>query len=275
MQQYHDLLANVLRNGVLKPTRAKLLSTGRNVSAYSVFGAMYRYDLSVGFPMATTKKLPFKAIAAELAWFLRGDSNIQYLRDRGVTIWDEWADEKGDLGPVYGVQWRSWGNRGIDQIQNVLDDVRLVMSDPTASIGRRLMVSAWNVEDIKKMALPPCHCMVQFNVVQGFLDCLLYQRSADAFLGVPFNIASYALLTEMIAREVGLQVGDFIHAFGDLHIYENHVAQVEKQLEREPYDLPRLVFADDAPASIFDLTPEHMRLEGYRHHPHIPGEVAV
>ena len=275
MKQYHDLLQNVLQNGKLKPTRAKSPTTGRNVSAYSVFGSQYRYCLSDGFPIVTTKRLPFRTIATELAWFLRGESNIQYLRDNNVTIWDEWARADGELGPVYGVQWRTWGGRGVDQIQNLLDGVRMVMQDPTASVGRRLILSAWNVQDVPLMALPPCHCFVQFSVANGSLDCHLYQRSADAFLGVPFNIASYALLTEMIAREVGLRAGDFIHTFGDLHIYENHVEQVKLQLSRKPYDLPRLAFAADAPPGVLELEPRHMSVEGYRFHPHIPGEVAV
>src|SRR5579871_4607843 len=230
MNQYHDLLERILSDGVEKHDRT---GTG----TLSVFGHQMRFDLSAGFPLLTTKRLPLKAIVHELLWFLAGDTNIKYLHDHGVTIWDEWADANGDLGPVYGAQWRSWpapDGRSIDQISNVVD---MIKRNPDS---RRLIVSAWNPAEVDKMALPPCHCLFQFYVAKGKLSCQLYQRSADTFLGVPFNIASYALLTMMMAQVTGLKAGEFIHTFGDLHIYTNHLKQVEEQLKRQPYPLPRL-----------------------------------
>ncbi|GAB3604281.1 thymidylate synthase [Microbacterium aureliae] len=261
---YEDLLRDVLAHGTRKGDR-----TGTGTT--SAFGRQIRYDLSQGFPLITTKRVHFKSIAYELLWFLRGDSNVSWLREHGVTIWDEWADAAGELGPVYGVQWRSWptpdGGR-IDQIAQVVEQIR---ADPDS---RRLIVSAWNPADIPDMALAPCHALFQFYVADGRLSCQLYQRSADLFLGVPFNIASYALLTMMIAQQTGLEPGDFVWTGGDCHIYDNHREQVAEQLTREPYPLPTLTFAR-TPASIFDYAFEDFVLEDYRHHPAIRGAVAV
>ncbi|HET9654637.1 MAG TPA: thymidylate synthase [Kineosporiaceae bacterium] len=236
----------------------------------SVFGYQLRYPLDQGFPLVTTKRVHFKSIAVELLWFLRGDSNVAWLREQGVTIWDEWAREDGELGPVYGVQWRSWPTPEgghVDQICEVLGQLR---SNPDS---RRMIVSAWNVAELPKMALPPCHALFQFYVAQGRLSCQLYQRSADLFLGVPFNIASYSLLTHLIAQQVGLQVGDFIWTGGDVHVYDNHVEQVAEQLRREPYPFPRLRI-DQAP-SLFDYRYEDLHLEDYRSHPVLRAPVAV
>ena len=261
---YEDLLRDVLANGSHKSDRT---GTGTR----SVFGRQLRFDLADGFPLITTKRVHFKSIAYELLWFLRGESNVGWLRENGVTIWDEWADERGELGPVYGVQWRSWpaqdGSR-IDQIQQAIDTLR---SDPDS---RRIIVSAWNVADIPSMALAPCHAFFQFYVADGRLSCQLYQRSADMFLGVPFNIASYALLTQMIAQQVSLEPGEFVWTGGDVHIYDNHLDQVTEQLSREPFPAPTLRFAS-TPASIFDYRYEDFVVEDYQHHPAIRAAVAV
>ncbi|HKJ60506.1 MAG TPA: thymidylate synthase, partial [Hyphomicrobiales bacterium] len=237
----------------------------------SVFGYQMRFDLADGFPLLTTKKLHVKSIIHELLWFLSGDTNIAYLKENGVSIWDEWADENGDLGPVYGKQWRSWpapGGGSIDQIAQLIEGIK---RDP---YSRRHIVTAWNPAEIGEMALPPCHCLFQFHVAGGRLSCQLYQRSADIFLGVPFNIASYALLTMMVAQVTELEPGDFIHTFGDAHLYLNHLEQAERQLSREPLPLPRMIINPDV-ASIFDFVYDDFRLEGYEAHPHIKAEVAV
>jgi thymidylate synthase len=264
MRPYLDLLARVLKEGARKQDRT---GTG----TLSVFGHQMRFDLADGFPLVTTKKLHLKSIVYELLWFLAGDTNVKYLNDHGVRIWDEWADETGDLGPVYGRQWRSWpaaGGQTIDQIANVMAEIR---DNPDS---RRLMVTAWNPADVPKMALPPCHCLFQFYVAEGRLSCQLYQRSADLFLGVPFNIASYALLMQMAAQVSGLKPGTFIHTFGDAHLYLNHLDQAREQLSRAPRALPRMVLNPDV-ASIFDFDYSDFTLEGYDPHPHIKAEVAV
>ena len=261
---YEDLLRDVLATGTHKSDRT---GTGTR----SVFGRQLRFDLAEGFPLITTKRVHFKSIAYELLWFLRGEGNVGWLRENGVTIWDEWADENGELGPVYGVQWRSWpapDGSHIDQISQVIETLR---SDPDS---RRMIVSAWNVADIPSMALAPCHAFFQFYVADGKLSCQLYQRSADMFLGVPFNIASYALLTMMVAQQVGLEPGEFIWTGGDVHIYDNHVEQVTEQLSRDPFPAPRLRFAR-RPESIFDYTYEDFVVEDYQHHPAIRAAVAV
>lgn len=261
---YEDLLRTVLAEGVHKDDR-----TGTGTT--SVFGRQLRYDLSQGFPLITTKRVHFKSIAYELLWFLRGESNVRWLQENGVSIWDEWADERGELGPVYGVQWRSWptaDGSSIDQIAQVIEQIR------TNPDSRRLIVSAWNPADIPDMALAPCHALFQFYVADGRLSCQLYQRSADMFLGVPFNIASYALLTVMIAQQTGLEPGEFVWTGGDCHIYDNHVEQVREQLSREPYPLPTLRIGR-TPASIFDYRFEDFVIEDYQHHPAIRGAVAV
>jgi len=261
--QYEDLLRLVMSQGVAKSDRT---GTGTR----SVFGHQLRYPLEAGFPLVTTKRVHFRSVAVELLWFLRGDSNIAYLHENGVTIWDEWADADGELGPVYGVQWRSWptpDGRHIDQISDVLGQLR------TNPDSRRLVVSAWNVAELGKMALPPCHAMFQFYVADGRLSCQLYQRSADLFLGVPFNLASYALLTHLVAQQAGLGVGDFIWTGGDCHIYDNHVEQVTEQLTRAPHAFPRLVV--DPAASLFDYRYEDLHVEGYRHHPVLKAPIAV
>ena len=262
--QYETFLRHVYENGVAKTDR-----TG--VGTRSVFGYQMRFDLSEGFPLVTTKKLHLRSIIHELLWFLSGSSNIGYLHDNGVTIWDEWADENGDLGPVYGVQWRSWpaaDGRHIDQIANLMRDIR---SNPDS---RRLLVCAWNVGEVDKMALPPCHCLFQFYVADGKLSCQLYQRSCDIFLGVPFNIASYALLTHMIAQQSDLAPGEFIWTGGDCHIYNNHFEQVETQLSREPRPYPRLVI-HRRPESIFDYRFEDFEIADYDPWPHIKAPIAV
>ena len=264
MRQYLDLMDRVLKTGVEKHDRT---GTG----TLSLFGHQMRFDLAEGFPLVTTKKLFAKAIIYELLWFLRGDTNVRWLQERGVSIWDEWADESGELGPVYGRQWRSWpdGNGGtIDQIENVVNDIR---SNPDS---RRLLVTAWNPADVPKMALPPCHCLFQFYVANGRLSCQLYQRSADIFLGVPFNIASYALLTLMVAQVTGLEPGEFIHTLGDAHLYTNHLEQAREQLARSPYSLPTMRI-DPAVTDIFGFKYEHFKLENYQSHPHIKAAVAV
>jgi thymidylate synthase len=261
---YEDLLRDVLEHGTHKSDRT---GTGTR----SVFGRQLRFDLAQGFPLVTTKRVHFKSIAYELLWFLRGESNVRWLQEHGVSIWDEWADAAGELGPVYGVQWRSWPTPGgdtIDQISQVIEQIRV---NPDS---RRLIVSAWNPADIPDMALAPCHALFQFYVADGRLSCQLYQRSADLFLGVPFNIASYALLTHMVAQQTGLEVGDFVWTGGDCHIYDNHVEQVTEQLSRDPYPAPTLRFAR-RPDSIFDYEFDDFVVEGYRHHPAIRAAVAV
>jgi thymidylate synthase len=261
---YEDLLRDVMANGARKSDRT---GTGTR----SVFGRQLRFDLGQGFPLITTKRVHFRSVAYELLWFLRGDSNVRWLQEHDVTIWDEWADENGDLGPVYGVQWRSWpapDGRHLDQIVQVMDALR------TTPDSRRIIVSAWNVAEIPNMALAPCHALFQFYVADGKLSCQLYQRSADLFLGVPFNIASYALLTHLVADQVGLEVGDFVWTGGDCHIYDNHVDQVTRQLSREPFPAPRLRITR-RPASIFDYVFEDFEIVDYRHHPGIKAPVAV
>jgi len=264
MNQYHDLLERILSDGAEKHDRT---GTG----TLSVFGHQMRFNLAAGFPMLTTKKLPLKSIVHELLWFLAGDTNIKYLKDNGVSIWDEWADANGDLGPVYGSQWRSWpapDGRSIDQISNVIDMIR---RNPDS---RRLIVSAWNPADVDKMALPPCHCLFQFYVAGGKLSCQLYQRSADVFLGVPFNIASYALLTMMVAQVTGLKPGDFVHSLGDAHLYSNHLEQARLQLTRPTRPLAVMKLNLDV-KDIFAFRYQDFVLEGYDPHPHIKAEVAV
>ncbi|WP_460799439.1 thymidylate synthase [Microbacterium sp. GXF0217] len=261
---YEDLLREVLETGTHKDDRT---GTG----TVSVFGRQLRFDLSEGFPLITTKRVHFKSIAYELLWFLRGDSNVRWLQDNGVTIWDEWADASGDLGPVYGVQWRSWPTPDgghIDQLADVIEQIR------QSPDSRRLIVSAWNPADIPDMALAPCHALFQFYVADGRLSCQLYQRSADLFLGVPFNIASYALLTQMIAHQVGLVPGDFVWTGGDCHIYDNHVEQVREQLTREAFPYPKLRFTRK-PESVFEYAYEDFVIEDYQHHPPIRAAVAV
>ena len=264
MQTYLDLLQRILNEGVDRDDRT---GTGTR----SVFGHQMRFDLAEGFPVLTTKKLHLKSIIHELLWFLAGDTNTAYLKDHGVRIWDEWADAKGDLGPVYGKQWRSWAapdGRTIDQISDVVSEIR------TNPNSRRLIVTAWNPADLPAMALSPCHCLFQFYVAQGRLSCQLYQRSADVFLGVPFNIASYALLTMMMAQVTGLKPGDFVHTFGDVHLYKNHFDQAREQLSREPRALPRMEI-NPAVKDIFSFAFEDFTLTGYSLHPHISAEVAV
>jgi thymidylate synthase len=264
MRQYHELLEYVLQHGLEKPDRT---GTGTR----SVFGYQMRFDLGQGFPLVTTKKLHWKSIVYELLWFLQGDTNVRYLNDKGVSIWDEWADPQGDLGPVYGKQWRSWegaGGQSIDQMAWVLQEIR---RNP---YSRRLMVSAWNVADLPRMALAPCHVLFQFYVAQGRLSCQLYQRSADVFLGVPFNIASYSLLTLMVAQVSGLKPGEFVHTFGDAHLYNNHLEQARLQLAREPRPLPTVAL-NPAITDLFAFKYEDIVLKGYNPHPPIPAPVAV
>ncbi|HVZ13648.1 MAG TPA: thymidylate synthase [Bauldia sp.] len=264
MRQYLDLMSRALDEGVRKNDRT---GTG----TLSVFGHQMRFDLADGFPLVTTKKVHLKSIIHELLWFLSGDTNIRYLQDNGVRIWDEWADENGDLGPVYGAEWRSWrtpDGGSIDQIRNVVDQIK---RNPDS---RRLIVTAWNPADVDQQALPPCHCLFQFYVADGRLSCQLYQRSGDIFLGVPFNIASYALLTMMMAQVTGLKPGDFVHTLGDAHLYSNHVEQARIQLARTPRALPTMRLNRDV-HSIFDFVYEDFALEGYDPHPHIKAEVAV
>ena len=264
MKQYLDLLNKITQEGTLKHDR-----TG--VGTKSIFGYQMRFDLSKGFPLLTTKKVHLKSIIYELLWFIKGDTNIKYLHDHKVTIWDEWADENGDLGPVYGHQWRSWAGadgKSIDQLSEVINSLK---NNPDS---RRHIVSAWNVSEVSKMALPPCHTLFQFYVADGKLSCQLYQRSADVFLGVPFNIASYALLTMMIAQECGYGLGDFVHTLGDAHIYTNHFEQVQTQLEREPRELPVMKLNPEV-KSVFDFDYEDFTLEGYDPHPLIKAPIAV
>lgn len=264
MKQYHDLLQHILDNGTEKGDRT---GTG----TFSTFGYQMRFDLSEGFPVVTTKKLHLRSIIHELLWFLQGDTNIKYLKDNGVSIWDEWADEKGNLGPVYGYQWRSWptpdGGK-VDQISKVVDQIK---NNPDS---RRLMVSAWNVADVDNMALPPCHCLFQFYVADGKLSCQLYQRSADTFLGVPFNIASYALLTMMVAQVCDLEPGEFVHTLGDAHLYSNHIDQAKLQLSRDFRPLPEMKINPEV-KDLFSFTYEDFELINYDPHPHIKAAVAV
>ncbi len=264
MKQYHDLLKHILKNGKKKSDRT---GTG----TLSVFGYQMRFDLTKGFPCLTTKKLHLRSIIHELLWFLKGESNIKYLKDNKVRIWDEWADEKGDLGPVYGVQWRKWKDKNgnsLDQIKNLIFDIK---NNPHS---RRHIVSAWNVGDLNNMALPPCHTMFQFYVNENKLSCQLYQRSADVFLGVPFNIASYALLTMMISHVCGLKYGDFVHTFGDVHLYLNHLDQAKLQLTRKPYDLPKMKINKKI-NDIFSFQYDDFELVDYKFHAHIKAEVSV
>ncbi len=264
MQQYLDLCKHILNNGIKKEDRT---GTG----TISTFGYQMRFDLQEGFPLLTTKKLHLKSIIHELLWFISGDTNIKYLKENGVSIWDEWADENGNLGPVYGHQWRSWSTpdgRSIDQLKEVIEQIK---NNPDS---RRLIVSSWNVSDIEKMALPPCHCFYQFYVANGTLSCMLYQRSADVFIGVPFNIASYALFTMMIAQSCGLKAGEFIHTLGDAHIYLNHVEQVNLQLSRDTRPLPKMNINPDV-KDLFEFKYSDFSLTDYDPHPHIKGAVAV
>ena len=264
MEQYLELMRFVKEKGVRRSDR-----TG--VGTLGVFGYQMRFDLQAGFPAVTTKRLHFKSIIHELLWFLDGDTNIRYLNENGVRIWDEWADENGDLGPVYGYQWRSWpapDGSTIDQMSRLVEQLK---SNPNS---RRHVVSAWNPADINKMALPPCHCLFQFFVADGRLSCQLYQRSADVFLGVPFNIASYSLLTMMVAQVTGLRPGEFVHTFGDAHLYLNHLQQANEQLNREPLQLPQMYLNEDV-RSLFDFAYDDFRLEDYQYHPHIVAPIAV
>jgi thymidylate synthase len=264
MKQYLDLMRHVRDTGIRKEDRT---GTG----TVSVFGYQMRFDLSAGFPLVTTKKLHLRSIIHELLWFLKGDTNIKYLHDNNVTIWDEWADENGNLGPVYGSQWRSWpaaDGHTIDQISQVIDQIK---HNPDS---RRIIVSAWNVGEIENMALPPCHALFQFYVVEGKLSCQLYQRSADIFLGVPFNIASYALLTQMVAQITGLQAGDFVHTLGDAHLYLNHLEQTDLQLSRSPKQLPVMAINPEV-NDLFDFSFDDFKLQNYEPYPHIKAPVAV
>lgn len=273
MQQYLDLLQDVMTNGTQVATRAKLKSTGKEIDALSVFGRQVRFDLSQSFPAMTTKKLAWRSVVYELLWFLKGATNVKWLQENKVTIWNEWDKGNGELGPIYGKQWRSWQNYDggtIDQIGRVIEQIR---TDDVAA-RRRLIVSAWNVADLSNMALPPCHAFFQFSTANGRLSCQMYQRSADIFLGVPFNIASYSLLTCLVAQITGLERGEFVHTFGDLHLYLNHLQQAEEQLKRKPFPLPRLVLNADI-KNIDDFQYEDIKLDGYESHSGLPGEVAV
>ena len=264
MRQYLDLMRHVCERGVRKEDRT---GTG----TLSVFGHQMRFDLNEGFPLVTTKKLHLRSIIYELLWFLRGDTNVKYLRDNGVRIWDEWADAEGELGPVYGAQWRSWPARDGGTIDQITDIIALIKKNPDS---RRLIVTAWNPADVERMALPPCHCLFQFYVADGRLSCQLYQRSADIVLGVPFNIASYALLTQMVAQVTGLKAGEFIHTLGDAHLYVNHLDQVDEQLRRPPLPLPKLVMKRNV-KDILDFRFEDFEVVNYQSHPHISAPVAV
>ena len=264
MKQYLDLLQHIIENGVERDDRT---GTG----TYSVFGYQMRFNLGIGFPLITTKRLHTKSIIHEVLWFLRGETNIASLNDAGVSIWDEWADEQGDLGPVYGKQWRAWATARGDTVDQISELIKQIKTNP---YSRRLIVSAWNVGEIENMALPPCHTMFQFYVSQGKLSCQLYQRSADVFLGVPFNIASYALLVLMVAHVTNLKPGEFVHTFGDVHLYKNHLEQAQLQLQREPKPLPAMEIIKPA-NSIFEFSYEHFELKDYQYHPHISAPVAV
>ena len=264
MKQYLDLLQHVLDHGILKEDRT---GTG----THSVFGYQMRFDLQNGFPLLTTKKLHLKSIIHELLWFLKGDTNVKYLQENGVRIWNEWADENGDLGHIYGYQWRSWPDYNGGHIDQIKEAIHTIQNNPDS---RRIIVSAWHVADLPQMNLPPCHAFFQFYVANGKLSLQLYQRSADIFLGVPFNIASYALLLMMVAQVTGLEAGDFVHTLGDAHIYNNHIEQVREQLSREPRDLPKMKLNPNV-KSIFDFKYEDFELTDYNPHPHIAGKVAV
>jgi thymidylate synthase len=264
MKQYHDLLTHILDNGTFKGDRT---GTG----TISTFGYQMRFDLADGFPALTTKKLHLRSIIHELLWFLKGETNIQYLKENNVSIWDEWADENGDLGPVYGKQWRSWQGADGVEVDQVKELIHTIKTNPDS---RRMIISAWNVADLPKMKLMPCHCLFQFYVADGKLSCQLYQRSADVFLGVPFNIASYALLTMMIAQVCGLQYGDFVHSFGDVHLYNNHFEQADLQLSRTPFPLPQMKINPEV-KDIFDFKFEDFQLENYQSHAGIKAPVAV
>jgi thymidylate synthase len=264
MRQYHDLMRHVLEDGRRKADRTQ---TG----TLSVFGYQMRFDLAGGFPLITTKKLHIRSIVHELLWFIRGDTNLKYLHDHKVSIWDEWADAKGDLGPIYGAQWRSWPARDGGTIDQLAKVIAMIRTNPDS---RRLIVTAWNPADVERMALPPCHCMFQFHVAGGRLSCQLYQRSADVFLGVPFNIASYALLTYMVAHVTRLKAGELVHTLGDAHLYLNHLDQAREQLKRELLPLPRLVMARNV-SSIDDFRFEDFEIVGYQSHPHIAAPVAI
>lgn len=264
MKQYHDLLQHILDNGTRKDDR-----TGTGTVA--CFGYQMRFDLSKGFPMVTTKKLHLKSIIYELLWFLNGDTNVKYLQDNGVRIWNEWADENGDLGPVYGKQWRSWQKPNGDSVDQIERAMELIKNNPDS---RRILVNAWNVGELEDMALTPCHCLFQFYVADGKLSCQLYQRSADTFLGVPFNIASYALLTMMMADQAGLEYGDFVHTFGDVHLYSNHLDQARLQLSREPRALPQMKINKNV-KSLYDYKYDDFELIGYEPHPHIKAAVSI
>jgi len=264
MKQYLDLMRYVRESGTKKDDRT---GTG----TLSVFGYQMRFNLEEGFPLLTTKKVNLKSIIYELLWFLKGSTNIEYLKKHGVSIWDEWADERGDLGPVYGAQWRSWPTQDGESIDQISDVISRIKTDPNS---RRLIISAWNVAEIEKMALPPCHALFQFYVADGRLSCQLYQRSADIFLGVPFNIASYALLVLMIAKATDLRAGDFVHTLGDSHLYLNHLDQVDEQLSREPYPPPKMIISKES-KNIFEYKYEDFFLEGYTYHPHISAPIAI
>lgn len=264
MRTYLDLMRRILDEGVEKEDR-----TGTGTLA--VFGHQMTFDLTQGFPLVTTKRLHLPSIIHELLWFLKGSTNIGYLQDHGVRIWNEWADEHGDLGPVYGKQWRRWEGRDGRIHDQVAEAIRLIEEDPSS---RRIIISAWNVDDLDAMALMPCHAFIQFNVLGGRLHCQMYQRSADVFLGVPFNIASYSLLTHMIAQVTGLEVGTFVHTLGDAHLYRNHLDQAREQLTRTPLPLPNLIL-DSSITDIDAFTIDHIRIEGYEHHPHIPAPISV
>jgi len=264
MKPYLELLQHIRSHGTFKDDRT---GTG----AYSVFGYQMRFDLNQGFPLVTTKKIHTKSVVHELLWFIAGDTNVRYLQDNGVSIWNEWADDKGDLGPVYGQQWRSWQTPGGDTIDQLKDVIEQIKTNPNS---RRLIVSAWSPSDIPNMALPPCHCLFQFYVADNKLSCQLYQRSADVFLGVPFNIASYALLTHLIAHCCDLELGEFIHTLGDAHLYSNHIEQADLQLSRTPLPKPKLVL-NPAQKDVFQFTADDIRIEGYECHPHIKAPVAI
>jgi len=277
MKPYLDLLREIRTAGTRKAQRASLRSDGRRPEVLSVFGRQIRFDLAAGFPMVTTKRMPWNAVVHELLWFLSGSTNVTYLREHKVSIWDEWATPEGELGPVYGKQWRCWeGPQGkVDQIANLIAGIRKVIENPHASEARRLILSAWNPADMPDPKVPTgCHTLVQFNVTEGRLSSQLYQRSADMFLGVPFNIASYALLTHILAKITGLAVGEYVHTFGDAHIYDNHLDAVDEQLRREPMPLPMLQIVGEIP-SIDEVKGEQLKLIGYQSHGRLPGEVAV
>src|SRR5215211_1818512 len=277
MKPYLDLLREIRTTGTRKAQRATLRSEGRRPDVLSVFGRQIRFDLSKGFPLVTTKRMPWGAIVHELLWFQSGSTNVRYLRENKVTIWDEWADADGELGPVYGKQWRHWeGPQGtVDQVANLVAGIKKVVADPHASEARRLILTAWNPADMPDPKVPTgCHTLVQFNVTESRLSSQLYQRSADMFLGVPFNIASYALLTHVLAKHTGLDAGEFVHTFGDAHIYDNHLEAVNEQLRRAPFGLPQLEIVGDVP-SIDHVRADQLKLIGYQSHGRLPGEVAV